>query len=100
MTWPQIVFGWPTILLAIGLFTAGFMRERTKLGFLGVVAAMPFLWYASHSPGGLWLSPLLLLALGAAAELLRRGLRWPAAVCVAPFAFIVLTVAAAVASQR
>jgi hypothetical protein len=99
MTWPQIIFGWPTILVALGSFGVAFGRQRSALGFVGVIAATPFLWYASHAPRGEWFSPALFMTLGAAAVLIRRGRRGWAAVCLAPFVAFVLMLAATVAAQ-
>jgi hypothetical protein len=100
MSWPQVVFGWPTIILALGAFALAFARERSKWGFAGVVLACPFLSYASLTPGGIWLSPGLLVALGTAAVLLRRGRPTWAAVCLVPYAAMVMMLAAAVTHQR
>jgi hypothetical protein len=99
MGWAQIIFGWPTIVLTLGLFGVAFTRERTSLGFVGLVSAIPFLVYAAGAPGRLWFSPALLLALGLAAVLLRRGRRFWAAACLAPFVVVVALLAAAVATQ-
>jgi hypothetical protein len=99
MSWPAVVFGWPAIVLALGAFGAAFARGRSALGFAGLAAAAPFLLYVSAAPGGVWLSPAIFVALGAAAELLRRGRRGLAVVCCAPFVFIVVVLGAAVVSQ-
>jgi hypothetical protein len=100
MSWPQLILGWPTIILAIGAFGFAFTRERSALGFVGVAAAVPFLWYASLAPGGRWLSPIFLVALASTAVLLRHGRRNWAALCFAPFVALVIIMVAAVASQR
>ncbi len=99
MSWAQIVFGWPAIIVAVGTFGVAFARDRSTLGFAGLAAATPFLLYASAAPGGVWLSPAVFVSLGAAAVLLRRGRRGWAMACCAPFAGIVLVLAAAVATQ-
>jgi hypothetical protein len=39
MGWPQIIFGWPAILLTLVLFGVAFTRERTSLGFVGLVVS-------------------------------------------------------------
>lgn len=100
MSWPQLIFGWPTIILAVVAFGVAFAREGSGLGFIGLALATPFLWYTSHAPRGLWFSALLFVALGTAALLLRRGQRRWAAAGLAPFIVIVLILAAAVATQR
>jgi len=100
MAWPAIVFGWPAIGLSLALFAAAFLRPRSALGFAGLALAAPFLWYASHAPGGLLLSPALLVGLGAAAELLRRGRHAWAMACLSPFVFIVAVLAVGVLTQR
>jgi hypothetical protein len=74
-------------------------RDRTSLGFVGLVSAIPFLVYTAGAPGGRWFSPALVLALGMAAVQLRRGRRVWAAACVAPFVVVVAVMAAAVAAQ-
>ena len=99
MSWPQVILGWPTIILALVAFGVAFIRQRSLIGFVGLAAAVPFLWYASHAPGGEWFSPLLFLSLGAAAEWLRRGRRKWAAACVAPFVGVVVMLAILVATQ-
>jgi hypothetical protein len=95
----QIIVGWPTIMLTLVLFGVAFTRERTSLGFVGLVSAIPFLVYTAGAPGGLWFSPVLFLALGVAAVLLRRGRRVWAAACVAPFVVLVALLATAIATQ-
>ena len=82
-----------------GAFGVAFIRQRSLIGFVGLAAAVPFLWYASHAPGGEWFSPLLFLSLGAAAEWLRRGRRKWAAACVAPFVGVVVMLALLVATH-
>jgi hypothetical protein len=99
MTWPQLILGWPTIILALAMFGLALSRRRSVLGFVGLALAAPFLWYASHAPSGLWFSSGMFLALGAAAELIRRGRRGWAVVFVVPFAAWVAILAAAVAAQ-
>jgi hypothetical protein len=73
MPWVQVIFGWPMIILTLAVFVAAFARERSALGFVGLILAVPFLWYSGHAPGGLWYSPTLLLALGAAARVASPG---------------------------
>jgi hypothetical protein len=85
-------------MLTLVVFGVAFTRERSSLGFVGVVSAVPFLLYAAGAPGGLWFSPALLLALGGAA-LLRRGRRLWAAACVAPFVVFLANPAVYIATQ-
>jgi hypothetical protein len=99
MTWPQVVFGWPAIIAGLLLFTLAFGRERSTLGFLALLFVVPFLWYASRAPGGIWFSGIALVTLAAAAWLLYRGRRGWAAACVAPFAAWVIVLAVHVATQ-
>ena len=100
MTWPQFILGWPTIVLALAAFGLALLKGRSRLGFLGVGLAAPFLWYASQAPSGLWFSSGAFLALGAAAELIRRGRRGWAAALVTPFAAWMVILGVAVATQR
>jgi hypothetical protein len=100
MSWPQLIFGWPAIISALGAFGLAFVGPRSFLGFGGVALAAPFLLFASLAPGGLWFSPALFLALAAAAELLRRGRHVGAAACLAPFVFIVTILALTVVAYR
>jgi hypothetical protein len=99
MTWPQIVFGWPAIIASLAAFAAAFTTGRSWLGFLGLALAVPFLWYASHSPTGEWFSPALFLALLGAAVLLRQGRRRAAMVCLSPFVLVIAIMATVVLSQ-
>jgi hypothetical protein len=99
MSWPEIVFGWPAIILALCAFGLAFARRRSALGFAGLAVATPFLGYAGTAPGGRWLSPLVFALLGGAAELLRRGHRGWAIACCAPFVCLVVLLVAAVVSQ-
>ena len=100
MSWQQIVYGWPTILLAVAAFAIAFGRTRSWLGFAGLVCAAPFLWYTTGAPRGWVYSPIVFAALAIAAACLRTGRRRMAAVCVAPFGFVVLILAAAVMFER
>src|SRR6185295_11752402 len=80
---------WPTIGLSLALFGVAFALRRPLLGWLGVAAAVPFLWYTSHAPNGEWFAPALLGLLIAAIFLLRKGrLRW-ALVCFVPYGLVV-----------
>jgi hypothetical protein len=99
MTWPQIVLGWPAIIAALLLFAVAFSRERSMFGFLALLFAAPFLFYASRAPGGIWYAGIALVTLAAAAWLLYRGRRGWAAACVAPFAAWVIVLAVHVAMQ-
>ena len=99
MTWPQLIFGWPTIILALVVFGLAFARSRTALGFVGLGLATPFLWYASGAPGGEWLAPVVFLALAGAALSLHRGRRGWAVACLLPFVATVLIAAAAALSR-
>jgi hypothetical protein len=100
MSWHQIVYGWPTIILAAAVFAIAFARARSWLGFAGLVCAAPFLWYATGAPRGWVYSPILFATLAIAAACLRTGRRRAAAVCVAPFGLVVVILAAAVMFQR
>jgi hypothetical protein len=93
MSWPALLFGWPTIILAVAAFALAFVRHRSSLGFVGLALASPFLWYAMGSPSGEFYSPAIFLLLGAAAWFLRRGRPRLAAICVAPYALIVASLA-------
>ena len=99
MTLTRLVFGWPLIALSIALFAFAFLRGRWTLAAAGVIAATPFLWYASHAPGGLLWSPVLFVALLAAVWLLGRGRRGWALVCVTPYVVWVFVIGVAVVSQ-
>ena len=99
MSWPQLVFGWPTIILALGVFAPAFTRPRSWLGFVGLASATPFLWYASHAPRGGIYALTVFVALAAAAWFLRQDRRRLAALCVAPFVLMVGALAVLVLSQ-
>jgi hypothetical protein len=100
MTWPQLIFGWPAIIFALAAFGWALLKGPSLLGFVGLMFAAPFLWYASHAPSGLWFSGGAFLMLAAAAESIRRGRRGLAAGLVAPFAVWVLILGVAVATQN
>lgn len=85
----QIVFGWPTVGLALGLALAGLAARRPALVALGALAAVPFTWYVHGYPSIGW--PIVLgawLPFLAAAEALRRGRRGLAAVGLVPFGML------------
>jgi hypothetical protein len=100
MSWPQLVFGWPTIILALAAFVLAFRRQRSRLGFAGLALAAPFLWYASRAPRGEFYSPAIFVLLVGAAWFLRRGRPRLAAACLAPFAVVAASLALYVLAQE
>ena len=61
--WPAILFGWPAILLALGLSATGILRGKPAWPIAGTILVLPVSFYLAGSPLFGWLAislPLLL----------------------------------------
>ncbi len=68
--------GWPAIILSLLCGCLGIRLQKATLVLVGAVVGMPFAWYLSMTPAGLYIGPLLpVLQLGAAYAVLRQRQR-------------------------
>ncbi len=77
--WPAVVFGWPSILLAIVLSVIGVAKRSPLLLVVSAVIASPFSLYLGGSPRVGWLGfmiPVLLLGASIAVRYRRVEIAW------------------------
>ena len=91
--WPAVIFGWPAVVLAFATFAAGFLTNRTWLGFAGAAFAAPFCFYASGYPLFEWFAPIALAANFVSAWLLYRGRADIAFAALLPFMMVAAVLA-------
>ncbi len=97
--WPAILFGWPAIMVALGLSVMGIVRRRARWLVVAAVVTLPFSLYLSGSPAFGWLGlsiPLLLPAASIATYHHHTKLAW---FLLAPFVGVSGWLAIAVMSQ-
>ncbi len=96
---PAIAFGWPAIILAIGLAIAGILRRQWQWPIAAALIGIPFTVYLAGSPSIGWvaifLSPMLAVA-GIAVRYRRINAAWS---CLIPFVAVSSWVALTVANQ-
>jgi biotin transporter BioY len=83
--WTGIVFGWPFIATALGLFVIGLIRRRSWLMLVGNLFAAPVCLYLGGTPRFGLEARLVLLMNVIAVWALARGWRWVSAALLAPF---------------
>ena len=97
--WPAALFGWPAIMLAIGLSIAGVYRKIPWLLVVAAILTAPISFYVAGSPKYGWLALLMapMLIVGAVLIKYRRPrIAW---YCVAPFVAVTGWLAILVAGQ-
>ncbi len=95
-----MIFGWPAIVVAIGLAAAGIGRRMPVLLVVSAVLVAPLSYYLSGAES--WVAftgPVILLTLFASAYAVKRGLSWLAWCSLAPLAGVAVWLAVIVASQ-
>jgi hypothetical protein len=81
-----MAFGWPPVIVAVGLTIAGMLRKRPTYLFVAAAIVLPFGAYLAATPGFAWgglLVPLSLAAAALAQKYQRAALAW---VLLIPFA--------------
>ena len=77
--WPAIVFGGPSILVALGLSMIGIARRKPILVALAVLIAIPFAIYLVGNPGLRWIGmmiPLLLIGASLSVRFHHTAIAW------------------------
>lgn len=97
--WPALVFGWPGIVVAIGLTAAGIIRRKWLWPLISAIIAAPFSFYLAGSPALGWLALLLAPMLVASGMLVKYGRAGAAWLCLVPFVGVCGWLAAAVITQ-
>ena len=84
--WPAL-FGWPAIIVSMGLAATGIKRRKPVLLVVSAVLVAPLSLYLSGAANWVALAgPVFLLSLIASAYAVKRGLSWLAWDSLAPFA--------------
>lgn len=97
--WPAVVFGWPAIMVAVGLSVAGIVRKKPKWLVVAAIIVIPFSFYLAGSPKFRWVGLMFPLLLGIAAIAVKRD-RIPVAwLLLAPFVGVSGWLAVIVMSQ-
>ncbi len=97
--WPAVVFGWPAILLAMGLTVLGIIKRSPALIVVAAVIATPFSLYLGGSPRIGWFGfmiPVLLLGSSIAVRHRRLEIAW---LLLAPIVLVVGWVASLVIGE-
>jgi hypothetical protein len=96
--WPAVVFGWPAVVVSMGLAAVGVVLRTPALLVVSGVLAAPFSYYLSG--GESWVAvagPAIPLTLVAGAYAVKRRLRWVAWCLLAPFLGVAIWLAVSVA---
>ncbi len=98
--WWPVVFGWPAVVVSIGLAATGIGLRKPVLPVVSAVLVAPLSLYLSGAVSWFALSgPVILLSLFASAYAVKRGLSWLAWCLLAPLAGVAVWLAVIVASQ-
>lgn len=99
MSWPQIIIGWPAVVVALVLVALGLVRRQWLFALVGCLIALPFLWHLFHFPRLHYWVPVLVLLNFVSVAAVGRGHRLLAAVVLAPFLVTVMWLAYVVLTQ-
>lgn len=77
--WPAILFGWPAVIVALGLSLTGVVRRKPGWLLVAVILVVPISFYLVGSPRFWWLGicvPLLLSGAAIATHFRQFTLAW------------------------
>ncbi len=98
--WWPVLFGWPAVVVSMGLAAAGIGLRKPVLLVVSAVLVAPLSLYLSGAASWFALvGPVILLSLFASAYAVKRGLSWLAWSSLAPFAGVAVWLAVIVASE-
>ncbi len=98
--WWPVLFGWPAVVVSMGLAAAGIGLRRPVLLVVSAVLVAPLSLYLSGAASWFALTgPVILLSLVASAYAVKRGLSWLAWGSLAPFVGVAVWLAVIVASE-
>ncbi len=98
--WWPVIFGWPAVVVSMGLAAAGIGLRRPVLLVVSIVLVAPLSLYLSGAASWFALAgPVILLSLFASAYAVKRGLSWLAWCSLAPLAGVAVWLAVIVSSQ-
>ncbi len=98
--WWPVLFGWPAVVVSMGLAAAGIGLRRPVLLVVSAVLVAPLSLYLSGAASWFALvGPVILLSLFASAYAVKHGLSWLAWCSLAPFAGVAVWLAVIVASE-
>jgi hypothetical protein len=99
MSWPQIIIGWPAVVVALVLVGLGLARRQWLFTLVGCLIALPFLWYLFHFPRFDYWAPVLAFLNFVSVAAVGRGRRLLAVAALAPFLATVMWLAYVVLTQ-
>ena len=98
--WWPVLFGWPAVVVSMGLAVAGIRLKRAVLLVVSALLVAPLSLYLSGAANWVALAgPVILISLFATAYAVKRGLSWLAWCSLAPLAGLSVWLAVIVASQ-
>ncbi len=98
--WWPVLFGWPAVVVSMGLAAAGIGLRKPVLLVVSAVLVAPLSLYLSGAASWFALTgPVFLLSLFASAYAVKRGLSWLAWGSLAPFAGVAVWLAVLVAGE-
>ncbi len=98
--WWPMVFGWPAVVVSMGLAAAGIGLRKPVLLVVSAVLVAPLSLYLSGAAGWFALTgPVIPLSLFASAYAVKRDLSWLAWCSLAPFAGVAVWLAVIVISE-
>ncbi len=98
--WWPVLFGWPAVVVSMGLAAAGIGLRRPILLVVSAVLVAPLSLYLSGAVSWFALTgPVILLSLFASAYAVKRGLFRIAWCSLAPFAGVAVWLAVIVATE-
>ncbi len=98
--WWPVLFGWPAVVVSMGLAVAGIRLKRAVLLVVSALLVAPLSLYLSGAANWVALvGPVFLFSLFASAYAVKRGLSWLAWGSLVPFAGVAVWLAVLVASE-
>jgi hypothetical protein len=95
----RFLFGWPAVLISLGLVIAGIQTRRVLLVVLAAILLTPFARYLGGAPGVGWLALGLPFCLLASAYALYRNKNTLAWLCNLPVLVVCVWLAIKVIAQ-
>jgi hypothetical protein len=99
MSWVQVVFGWPAVIVSVLTTLAGLLWASWRIVVTGAVVALPFMLYMFGTPRFMLVAPLIVASHFGAAYAVSRGERAVGFILFLPFTGFVGFVAWLVLAQ-
>lgn len=88
-----VLMGWPAVFLSLFCSLSGVVFRKPGAVAVGVIFALPFLWYLALTPGLRYVSPAVGLLYLAAVYSVAKGQSWISWSLLAPFMALALYLA-------